>query len=285
MSKSFRVRHGLASVLVHKTCQGWRFEIAGEKRRYVTRVKRTEAEDAARRYLIGQDTIVQQWDAVPVERREFLLRVCELVPADAQNDVLGYLTHRCSSATIEQACARFYESMALRGRSKRHVAALRMDLDALVKHCSGAVADVSVDVLREFMASRCQSCGLARSKQVRGTLVQFFRWCRKEGLVSNDTMTAADRLPAISLPAGERRVLSRQELETCLELVPAKHRAWIALGAWAGLRPEEAAPTKTKLADGRRGVAWEDIDWDFGIIRIAAQTAKVNRPRIVPLCG
>ncbi|NDD55906.1 pyridoxamine 5'-phosphate oxidase, partial [bacterium] len=57
------------------------------------------------------------------------------------------------------------------------------------------------------------------------------------------------------------------------------------LGAWAGLRPEEAAPQKSKLADGRRGVSWEDIDFDFNIIRISPETAKVERPRIVPMCA
>lgn len=281
-NKSYRYRNGLQSVVIHLCAKGWRFELPGESRKYVTRRKKADIQKAADELFKGQEVV--KWEGVPEERRTFLVKVLDLVPMSAEESVLAYLRQRESSASIVQACARFYESMALRGRSERHVKALKMDLDAFAEKVTGTVADVNVETLRGFLAVRCAGVGLARRKQVRGTLVQFFRWCRKEGLVSNDTVTAADRLPSISLPAGERRVMTREEFDQCLALLPKKHLPWFLLGAWAGLRPEEAAPTATKLADGRRGVAWEDIDWNFGHIRIAAETAKVDRPRIVPLC-
>lgn len=283
MSKPFRVRQGLASVTIHSTAKGWRFEIAGEKRRYVTRKKRQDIEAEARRYLSTQDETARRWDTIPPERRDFLLGVLGLVPVADEADVLAYLSQRNASATIAQACERFYESMALRGRSERHVKALMMDLDAFAAHCPGTVSDVTTEALRAFVDHRCGNAGLSRRKMIRATLVQFFRWCRKEALIPNEAITVADRLTAVTLPTGGKHVLTRQELEACMDVVPDKHRAWFALGAWAGLRPEEAAPTKTKLADGKRGVAWEDIDWDFNLIRIAAETSKVDRPRIVPL--
>lgn len=282
--KSYRYRVGFQSVVIHHCAKGWRFEVPGVdgKRRYVTRRKKAKIEKAADDLFQGKEVVV--WEGVPEKRRGFLVQVNELVPAGAEADVLEYLRHRTASATVAQAVDRFYESMALRGRSARHVKALKMDLDAFSKIVGGTVADVTVETLRGFLQVRCEGVGLARRKQVRGTLVQFFRWCRKEALVSNDTVTAADRLPSISLPAGERRVMTRGEFAKCWRLLPPRHKAWFLLGAWAGLRPEEAAPTATKLADGRRGVSWEDIDWEFNHIRISAETAKVDRPRIVPMC-
>jgi integrase len=134
------------------------------------------------------------------------------------------------------------------------------------------------------LADRCANAGAARKKQVRGTLVQFFKWCRKRGLVPAEDATAADCLASISVPAGSRVVLTRTQFEDCLKILPANHLLWFLLGAWAGLRPEEAAPSATKLRDGRRGVAWEDVDFEFNIIRISPETAKVDRPRIVPMC-
>lgn len=281
-SKSYRYRSGLQSVVIHLCAKGWRFELPGETRKYVTRRKKADIQKAADDLFKGQAVV--KWEGVPEERRGFLVKVLDLVPMSAEESVLAYLRQRESSATIVQACARFHESMALRGRSGRHVDALKMDLDAFADEVPGTVADVTVDVLRAWVDKRAGKAGLSRRKMVRGTLVQFFRWCRREGLVSNDAVTAADRLPSISLPAGGLRVLTREEFVKCLALLPKNHHAFFLLCAWAGLRPEEAAATKTKHTDGRRGVAWEDIDWEFGHIRIAAETSKVKRPRIVPLC-
>jgi integrase len=281
--KSYRFRDGLKSLVIYQVPQGWRYIVQKESgREYVTRKKKSKIEELARDYLRA-DGEGPTWEGVSRSRQEFLQRVNDLVPEGGEADVLRYLERREQSSTIEAGVASFLAGMANSGRSQRHVKALKMDLDALVKYMPGNVADVTTDRLREFMDDRCEGCGKARTKQVRGTLVQFFRWARKQGMVPADAVTVADRLASVSVPAGARVVLSRDEFEKCMDLLPASHVPWFLLGAWAGLRPEEAAPSATKLHDGRRGVHWEDIDFDFNIIRISPQTAKVDRPRIVPL--
>ena len=283
-AKSFRFRDGLKSLVIYRAGRAWRFEVqaADGSRRYVSRVKRKDIDQAARDYLAG--TVGLNWQALDDKRKEFLAVVNDLVQAGGEADVLAYLRQRQSSSSIAAAVARFLQSMALRGCSARHVASVSMDLEAFAAAVTGKVADCTVETLRVFLADRAGHRGPARQRQVRGTLVQFFRWCRKEGYIASEAVTAADRLQSISLPACSRRVLSRAEFEACYAALPVKHRAWFLLGAWAGLRPEEAAPTKTKLADGRRGVSWEDVDFEFGIIRISPETSKVDRPRIVPMC-
>jgi integrase len=281
--KSYRLREGLKSLVIYQVRQGWRFDKTVDgKREYVTRKKKAKIEELARDYLRA-DGEGPSWDGVTRARQEFLMRVNALVPEDGESDVLRYLERREKSATIEAGVSAFLAGMEHSGRSERHVKALKMDLDALVKFMPGNVADATTDRLSEFIADRCEGCGEARTKQVRGTVVQFFRWARKQGMLPADAVTVADRLPAISVPAGSRRVLTRGEFEECLAVLPEIHLPWFLLGAWAGLRPEEAAPSATKLRDGRRGISWEDIDFDFNIIRISPETAKVDRPRIVPL--
>jgi integrase len=282
--KPYRFRDGLKSVMIYHVKEGWRFDVRGEngKRRYVTRTKKPKIEEAARDYLReGEECLL--WNGINKRRHAFLSKVNDLVPEAGEADVLRYLMQREKSASIAASVEAFLSGMATRGRSERHVKALKMDLDAFALAVHGSIADCTADMLRAFLAVRCASAGAARSKQVRGTLVQFFRWCRKEGLLASDEVTAADRLQSISVPAGSRVVLTRDEFEKCVALLPKNHLAWFLLGAWAGLRPEEAAPSATKLRDGRRGVSWEDIDFDFNIIRISPETAKVDRPRIVPL--
>jgi integrase len=282
--KSYRFRDGLKSLVIYQVPGGWRYDVRGDdgKRRYVTRKKKSAIEELARDYLRA-DGAAPTWEGVSRSRQEFLQRVNDLVPEGGEADVLRYLELRERSSTIEAGVNSFLAGMANVGRSERHVKALKMDLDALVKFMPGNVADVTTERLREFLEDRCQGCGKARRKQVRGTVVQFFRWARKQGLVPADAVTVADRLASVSVPAGSLTVMTRDEFVRCMELLPACHVPWFLLGAWAGLRPEEAAPSATKLNDGRRGVHWEDIDFDFNIIRISAETSKVKRPRIVPL--
>jgi len=284
-AKSFRFRDGLKSLVIYRAGNGWRFEVKDSdgSRRYVSRVKRKDIDQAARDYLAG--SVGLDWQALDDKRKEFLARVNELVQNGGEADVLAYLRERQASATVACAVDAFLSAMSSRGRSARHLSVLAMDLQALARSFAGKVADCTVETLRGFLADRAGHRGPARKKQVRATLVQFFRWCRKEGYVPAESVTVADRLQSVILPSRSRRVLSRAEFEACFAVLPVNHRAWFLLGAWAGLRPEEAAPQKSKLADGRRGVSWEDVDFDFNIIRISPETAKVERPRIVPMCA
>jgi hypothetical protein len=56
----------------------------------------------------------------------------------------------------------------------------------------------------------------------------------------------------------------------------------VVLGAFGGLRPEEICPGASKRK-GKRGLLREEIDWQFGVIRLPACVSKVNRPRNVPM--
>jgi integrase len=120
-------------------------------------------------------------------------------------------------------------------------------------------------------------------KDLRGSLVSFWRWCQREGIAGNDPVTVAERLPNPKLGNNTRRVLEPKELEAIFGHILPEWRAWAVLGAFAGLRPEEIAPKKHKV-DGKRGIRCEEIDWKFSVIRLPAEVAKGGkRPRIIPL--
>ena len=282
MKKSFRVKDGFKSLLVYPWRDAWRFTIEQDGvRKYVTAQKVADIKSRAMDHLAASSTLI--WSSISSSRQTFLASVHDMVAPGDESAIIEFLKSRQSSSTVAQAANDFIADMRTRGRSERHVYALVMDIEAFAKVVSCAVSDVTLEALRKFCDDRAGHCGDSRKKQVRATLVQFFRWCRKQGLIANDALTVADRLSSVTSSAGKRVVIDRDVLNQLLTSAPVKHRAWFALGAWAGLRPEEAAPTRTKLRDGMRGISWEDIDFDFNVIRVSAATSKVDRPRIVPL--
>ena len=282
MKKSFRIKDGLKSLVVYPWRDGWRFAIDSDGvRKYISAAKKEDIKRKAGEIMEAKTSLI--WSSVAPARQDFLAKVNAMVTPADESAVLAFLRSRQSSSSVAVAANDFIADMRARGRSERHIYALVMDLEAFAKTVTCSVSDVSLDALKTFCADRAGHCGDVRKKQVRGTLVQFFRWCRKQGIIANDALTVADRLPAFSVTAGTRTIITRETLNKLLAAAPAKYKAWIALGAWAGLRPEEAAPKKTKLRDGMRGIAWEDIDFEFNIIRVSSSTSKVDRPRIVPL--
>ena len=268
--------------MVYPWRDGWRFAIDSDGvRKYISAAKKEDIKRKAGEIMEAKTSLI--WSSVAPARQDFLAKVNAMVAPADESAVLAFLRSRQSSATVAVAVNDFCADMRARGRSERHIYALVMDLEAFAQVIKCAVSDVSLVALKIFCDDRAGHCGDVRKKQVRGTLVQFFRWCRKQGIIANDALTVADRLPAFNVTAGTRAIITRDNLDKLLAAAPAKHKAWIALGAWAGLRPEEAAPKLTKLRDGMRGVSWEDIDFDFNIIRICPETSKVDRPRIIPL--
>jgi hypothetical protein len=282
MKKSFRIKDGLKSLMIYPWRDGWRFAVDSDGvRKYISAAKKEDIKRKAGEIMEAKTTLI--WSSVAPARQDFLAKVNSMVAPADESAVLAFLRSRQSSATVAVAANDFIADMRARGRSERHIYALVMDIEAFAQVVQCAVSDVSIVALKKFCDDRAGHCGGSRKKQVRATLVQFFRWCRKQGIIANDALTVADRLPAVTLEAGAKVVITREILDKLFLAIPAKHRAWLALGAWAGLRPEEAAPTRTKLRDGMRGVSWEDIDFKFNIIRISPETSKVDRPRIVPL--
>lgn len=286
--KSFRVAGGNVKLTVYpwthprSGAARWRFGWRGPAGwRYVTRQTKAGAREAAEKILADLGGPMQ-WEALAPARRAFLARVEALAgPAD-EAAVIRWLESRGGSAALGDAVERYLEhKRAGAGGETRHLANVRVDLTALAVALVGRpVGDVTPEELAAWIEARAAGAGPARRRAARTTLVGFWRWCRRQGLVSNDTVTAAERLPAPAVPGGAMRILTPRELLAVLAQVDPEWRAWVALGAFAGLRPEEIAPLARW---GKPGLAWEHFDWDFGVIRLPAAVAKVRRPRIVPI--
>jgi integrase/recombinase XerC len=153
------------------------------------------------------------------------------------------------------------------------------DLDSLLAFFNDAkgavpdVAEVNVGTLREYV-SYLHDCGYAKSTIARrlACLRSFFRYCRREGLISGD--------PALGLrtPRNGRKLphfLSTEQVTTLLEAPPAtepaglRDRAILEVFYSSGLRVAELV-----------GLNVSDWDPDASILRVRG---KGRKERVAPV--
>lgn len=252
---------------------GWRFAWKdGARWRYVTKPTKDEAKAAAEKVLEQQPAGLV-WETLRPEEREFLERIHVAVTPMDRDAVLAFVRSRKSSAMIGDAVAKFLAfKTEAKGRESDHLKQVRRDLEALAEKFAGMpVSDIREAGLTEWWKERTGMAGKARSHGIRGTLVMFWRWARKMSLVANEEVTEADKLVTVSVGHGDKVIWTKSQFLQLASLVDPLDRAWIVLQAFAGLRPEEAAP---KSDAAKRGLHIEDVDWRFKVIRVPKEVSK-----------
>lgn len=284
-SGSFRVREGNRVVTVSRHAKGWRFGyLTAGGWRYVTRRKRVEIEEAARQVLEEMGTGFV-WSALPVGHRAWLEKIAGFTADESIRRLVDdFLEARMRSVVIDVASARWLEAKRARaGEDTPHLRNLANQVAEFSAAFPGRrLAEVDFDALKGWLDQRTAGKSATTYGHWRSMLVEFWAWAKREGIVTASQATPAERLPSKARERQEKRVASRVELEALLGAVGPEWRAWVVLGAWCGLRPEEICPGDAKKRH-KRGLRCEDIDWEFGVIRVAADVSKVGRARIVPL--
>jgi hypothetical protein len=260
---------------------GWRFAWKdGDRWRYISRPTKDEAKAAAEK-VIDQKPAGLVWEALKPDEREFLTKIHQTTTAADRDAILAFIRSRKSSAEIKEAVARFMEfKKAAKGRESDHLKQVRRDLEDLAEKFAGRpVSDIRESDLSEWWKERTGKAKSARAHGIRGTLVMFWRWSRKMGLVANEEITEADKLVTVSVGHGNKAIWTPNDFLKLAAIVEPVDRAWIVLQAFAGLRPEEAAPKK---GASKRGLLIEEIDWTFNVIRVPSEVSKTIG-NVVPL--
>jgi integrase len=286
-----RVSRGTSSVKIYRwkhpssgrLC--WRFAwLDAGKWRYVTRSTRDEAE------LAAQDVLKEQseglvWSALSPARRRFLEEVHRQCREEDQGTFLMFLHSRAKSGEIRGAVDRFSEWMeTTAGEVTPWVRQVNAIAKRLGESFAGrAVVDVHLADLKAWWEADSAGKSAKTRQSLRSVLVSIWNWFQREGLAGMDAVTVAERLPVVATAHGERRILSVEELARVLAEVREPWRAWVVLGAFAGLRPEEIAPMPTSKKKGKRGLMAQEIDWKFKVIHLPSEVSKVGYPRRVPI--
>ncbi len=224
------------------------------------------------------------WANLGNKRRAFLTSIHDLVPQGDEELVLAYLSSRGKSAEISKCVDRFMKGkISAAGELTPHLGTVKRALESMAQHFQGRnVADINLQELSQWWTDRTESRGWKLKRDIRSYLVMFWRWCLREGIAGREPVTVAERLDLVASEDMDRRVLTPKELKSLMGAIGEEWRAWLVLGAFAGLRPEEIAPASNKRK-GKRGLLKEEIDWRFSVIRLPACVSKVNRPRNIPM--
>jgi integrase len=262
----------------------WRFAFKeGTKWKYRTFKTKVAAEHAAGK-ILEEAPAGLVWTGLDTDSQKFLEEIHRRTPPADRPALLAFLRSRDSSAEIAAAVAAFIaHKTSEAGELTPHLAAVASTLGHLAAAFPGRrVSEIHLPELAAWWTTRGTGKASKTQRDLRAVLVTFWRWALRQGLAGSEPITVAERLPAVRVATGEKRVLTAAELCAVLNAIEPAARAWAILGAFAGLRPDEIAPGTTKKA-AKRGLHCEEIDWQFKVIRLPAVVSKTNRPRIIPM--
>lgn len=157
----------------------------------------------------------------------------------------------------------FLAYLARRQRSQNTIRTYRSTLTGWTAQCGNPLT-ATVEDADTWWATMSP---LAPATQARALTVlrSFYKWAARYDLVIQDPTR---RLDPPALPKGAPRYITRAQLDTLLDGLPADLRRAVALGAWAGMRVSEVA-----------ALDWADVDTEAR--RIHVRHGKGNKSRAI----
>ncbi|MBU3665189.1 MAG: hypothetical protein FGM15_04830 [Chthoniobacterales bacterium] len=177
---------------------------------------------------------------------------------------------KAGKITITDAIPKLIEFKKSKDKRPTYLEKLEAKLKRFARYfpAKTTLNEITTDSVENYLASLDQSPA-GQIIEARHISV-LFGWAVKKGYTPENPVRGVERPHVHRKPP----VIMRPEqalalLNTAEELTP-----WVAVGLFAGLRPEEA-----------KRLAWEDIDFDARHIDLPAIKAKGRTRRIVPFLG
>lgn len=281
--ENFKVRHGTAAITVFpwKHSSGeihWRWKDQAGKTH--TRKDRKKARDDAFDYAKKLHAGTSSLDDLPDPTKQAIQRMIRagFTPKLA-DEFIAWKSNAYPQKPVADAVASFLAlKEANRGRSIQNLRTLRKHLSPLAAAFPGKfLSDITTGDLEQHLQSNPANGNRTR-RNIRASIVTFWRWCAKSGFVAS-----ADPAVAIERPIVTRSIpetWSPAELRTMLDAVRPEYLPWLAAAAFGGFRLDEISP----LPGGEKSpLDWSDFQWDRDIVIVRPETDKNGHRRVVPI--
>jgi integrase len=176
------------------------------------------------------------------------------------------------SVNTAQAVQEMLAQAEADGKNAGRLHQLRTYLDRFKEAFTGNVADITSAAIQGFLTAIQAS--ERTKKNCRDVLRSFFKWCAARGYL---TKTAPDDLMEHapnyrSKRVGKIEIFTPEEMGRLIDKAKDKLLPYLVIGAFAGLRGEEM-----------KRLDWSEIDLADGFIEVAADKAKTDTRRLVPI--
>ena len=176
-----------------------------------------------------------------------------------------------SSETFESVLETFLARQAERLKPRSYVGVeyhLRVQSKAFHRL---PLAQIDRRAIARLLAEIGVSSGPFAANRLRASLMTFFTWCMREGLIDSNVVIATNKNHE---GGGRERVLSNDELRA----------VWTATGGG----DQYSAVVRLLLLTGARrdeigGLKWEEIDFDNAMISLPGERTKNSKPFDIPL--
>jgi integrase len=173
-----------------------------------------------------------------------------------------------ANVSVEDVAAQFIASRMKLGRSGKHLSSLRRLFARFGEAFPGErLADLTSAQVEDWLHEL--SVGPVTVNTYRSLLHSLFEFGVRRKFCSENPVKAVERM---TVKADEVGILTPAQLRKLLDLSRDDVRATIALGAFAGIRPEEIAR-----------LTWEEISLEKGLITITAAKSKTAQHRYVKI--
>jgi integrase len=239
-----------------------------------------------RRYFATKEEAVAEQSVKQVEVENLGLRALEISDRlrmealDSQERLAGYgvtliqvvddyIRRRGSPKTTVREVADIYlKSRIQHGRSKKHLDSLRRLFERFcVSHGTDRINDMTGNQVEEWLHDL--GVGPVTINTYRALLHSLFEFGVRKKLCPENPVKAVERM---TVKAEEVGILTPDQLAKLLKVAQGDVRATVALGAFAGIRPEEIVR-----------LTWEEVSLEKGHITITAAKSKTAQHRYVKI--
>ncbi len=187
---------------------------------------------------------------------------------EATDFFLAHLRSVEKSRTVRVVIAELLDARTADGASVRYRGDLRVRLARFAQTFGDSmIAAVTAKQISDWL--RELKVGAVTRNSYRRRLAALFSFARRNGYVTTNPLPDVER-------ASEREceiaILTVAETARLLECASADTLPYWAIGAFAGLRPAEI-----------ERLAWNEIDFEDGLIEVKAAKSKTGSRRLVPM--
>jgi integrase len=173
-------------------------------------------------------------------------------------------------AKVTEIVPEFLAAKAQDNLSKVYRGNLSMNLRRFSAHFPGEIMAIKAGDFDRWLRS-LNGTTVTRNSVHRGIKV-FFSFCKARGYLPASEATVAELVPLAKETQAKAEIFDPQSMSKLLNGASPRVMAFLAIGAFAGLRTAEI-----------KRLDWSAVDLDRGIITLRADQAKTASRRIIPI--